>query len=538
MKRFSTLRSWSLLFVLAVFFTCIYAYTLDTKLDLNGDNATYITLAHRLAEGHGYTMTTPEGIKPASHFPVGYSAILSIFIRMGLDDLVFFKWLNAIFMFLSIALLYWLLQVQTKQNYLAFGIAALSLASPHLLHFAGMAMSEMSYMFCVTGAMGAMYMYARKEEKDNQTPFYKNIWFYLSIISAAGAYYIRSVGTSIIFALLVFYLFRKEWWQALCSLAGVIMLVAPWMIRNASYGIKSRYFGTIMVVNPWRPEEGGVQSFGDLWHKMLVNIDETVIKGFREVLFPFWQASYEPSTVWGIIVGLVIVAIIIWGAWNIKTWRWMMLAFLAANIGIFALWHGGNGSRYVTPIIPMLYICFYYGIFTIISAIIKKVFTLLHHQTYDIPEHTLWPILLLLLFIPLRTPLKMQHEISRRPYPAAYKNYFQLAKQMNKNLPEGTFVFCRKAELFSYYAPKLYTACYKFDIDPLAVIQDMVNRKADYVILEQLGYSSTPRYLYPAIRQYPQLFPVVQHLPNPDTYLLKFNREQAINLLSNINNHD
>ena len=59
------------------------------------------------------------------------------------------------------------------------------------------------------------------------------------------------------------------------------------------------------------------------------------------------------------------------------------------------------------------------------------------------------------------------------------------------------------------------------------LITGLINSGTDYVVLEQLGYSSTGRYLYPAIQKNPELFPIVMHLKNPDTYLLKFDKEKA-----------
>jgi hypothetical protein len=42
------------------------------------------------------------------------------------------------------------------------------------------------------------------------------------------------------------------------------------------------------------------------------------------------------------------------------------------------------------------------------------------------------------------------------------------------------------------------------------------------VIIEQLGFSSTAKYLVPAVQKNPDKFEVVYQLKNPDTYLLKF----------------
>ncbi|WP_159519436.1 MORN repeat-containing protein [Sunxiuqinia indica] len=53
----------------------------------------------------------------------------------------------------------------------------------------------------------------------------------------------------------------------------------------------------------------------------------------------------------------------------------------------------------------------------------------------------------------------------------------------------------------------------------------MKSKGTDYVVLDQLGYSSTGRYLLPAIKKYPLKFKVIKQVKNPDTYLMKFQPE-------------
>lgn len=69
---------------------------------------------------------------------------------------------------------------------------------------------------------------------------------------------------------------------------------------------------------------------------------------------------------------------------------------------------------------------------------------------------------------------------------------------------------------------------YLYSTEPEEVIRDLIDKQIKYVVLEQLGYASTVRYLYPAIVANPELFDLVWQLPDPDTYLLKFNREKAM----------
>lgn len=47
------------------------------------------------------------------------------------------------------------------------------------------------------------------------------------------------------------------------------------------------------------------------------------------------------------------------------------------------------------------------------------------------------------------------------------------------------------------------------------------------VVLDQMGYAATGRYLYPAICKHPELFEVVGAFRVPPTYLLRFDRKAA-----------
>lgn len=504
--------------LLTIVFACVYSYVFDSKLDLNGDNVHYLNLAKNISEGHGYTtLAVGEGFRPASHFPPGYSLILSMFMLLGIQSLLVFKVLNGVFLLASLFLLAYVVWRLTENEYLAVAVSVLPMFSPQLQHFANIVMSEMSYLFFTVLSFFALYKY----DQNNEKRFWKSVWFYVAIVAAVAAYYIRTVGVSCLFALVVFFLFRKEWKAGLSVIGGVILLFLPWSVRNQIHGIESRYFGTIMTVNPWRPEEGTISSVGEMWEKMLKNFDETVIKGFVDALFPFFQQNYgETSSFLEIFVGMLVLIVVFFGAWYIKKMRWYLLAFLIANIGLFMLWHGGNGVRYVVPIFPIIYLCFYTGVYAIFKLLLQRL------KLQSVAKFA--PCVFLLMVFAMLPTIKMQAAISQMPYPPAYKNYFSLAEKINKEKNyKGAVVCCRKPELFEYYAPNVYTVNYLYSKDTSEVIRDLVKKRVDYVVLEQLGYSSTGLYLYPAIMDHAELFFVILQYGNPDTYLLYFDREKA-----------
>jgi len=507
------MKQYILLLLLAIVFSVLYADAFDSKLDLNGDNVRYMQLAQNISQGVGFNNITPAGVVPESHFPPGYPFFLSVFMTMGINNLVFFKILNGILLLASLILLFYLVRKLTDNVSLAFAVTLLPAFSPHLLHFSGMAMSEMLFLFLSTLCLFGLYKYSAGNTKS----FWKNPWFYVAIASAGASYYVRAVGFATIFAVIVFFFFRKEWKQAAVSVVGCILIIAPWMIR--SRGMGGRYTDAILAVNHWRPEEGTISTVGDLVKKLWQNFDDAFIKGCKEILFPFMSVDYGAgSDVLGIAGGLLIWGLILYGAWNLGKLRWAFIAYIIGNVGMVILGTGGNGSRYVIPIAPLLFVCFYIGIYSILKQFVFK-------KENKIAVHFPYAFLIMALF--MFPAVKAQTAVSKQPYPKSYQNYFSIAKELQKQDVQGKICCCRKTELFSYYAPKLFTINYLYSTEPKEVIQHMVDNKVDFVVLEQLGYGSTYRYLYPTIQQYPQFFVPVWHLQDPDTYLFRFELQKA-----------
>lgn len=102
-----------------------------------------------------------------------------------------------------------------------------------------------------------------------------------------------------------------------------------------------------------------------------------------------------------------------------------------------------------------------------------------------------------------------------------------MSKQLKKKVPAGTVVCSRKPQLF-WLESGLPGVNYKYTKDARELIAGLVQNRVDYVVLDALGYGSTPMYLYPAIQQFPHLFPkVVMYYENTHMYLLYFDRERA-----------
>ena len=135
--------------------------------------------------------------------------------------------------------------------------------------------------------------------------------------------------------------------------------------------------------------------------------------------------------------------------------------------------------------------------------------------------HPLFLLIFIFLFIPKINELKAQ---AKSKYPPNWENYFATARWVKNNTNKDVVVCCRKPVMFYLFADR-HTTGYKNTLDDQELIESLIKNNVAFVVLEQLGFGSTYRYLYPAIKKNPELFPAVFHLKNPDTYLLKFNPE-------------
>ena len=123
-----------------------------------------------------------------------------------------------------------------------------------------------------------------------------------------------------------------------------------------------------------------------------------------------------------------------------------------------------------------------------------------------------------------KEPLHKLERQAKGKYDKRYARYFEVAKYVNENTPDSSITACRKGELFYLFSQK-YVTNYKYTLNEEEQIEFLKSKHADYVVFDNLGYSSTNRYLYPAMIKYPGKFKELLHLKDPDTHLFKFTPE-------------
>lgn len=489
-------------------------YTFNEKPDLNGDNFNYYIYASSLASGQGYCDLSAPGAPATNNFPPGYPLLMTP-LRMLTDSFVAQKWLNEVFVLLSLLLLYFGLMRAGLPIMISFSAAVSGAFLPRLFHFSTMMMSEASFL--LTSVVVLYCLIRMAEDEETWWSELKKPWLYLMVVAVVLNYHIRTQGLAMIAGVLLALLIRKRWAATGVTALGFILGTLPWKLRNAALGLNgNRYMDAMMQANPWRPEEGTL-TVAEMIHRFFDTLQMLLFQAIPNTVFPFFNTNPDqPEYTLGIyLTGALLVALMIYGCWHTGKWRWVLLAYIAATLGLISLFSTPSGSRYITTILPLLSAVEFIGLWKLVTLIPKR------PQWLD----TAAAIALLLILFTCKAGLQEEHKLSQQRYPRQYKQFFAIGEQVKKKTPEGTIVCSRKPQMFYLYSDRPGVV-YKFTQDPQELLDDLVKKNVDYVILDALGYSSTPYYLFPAIQRFPQYFVPVIHYEDTHTYLLRFKRQE------------
>ncbi len=501
MRKF--LKSPNLLWIVALFaiFVISFSYVFDSKINLNGDNCYYYINATSLARGEGYADMLG---KPTTNFPPGYPLLMAP-LRVITDSIVAQKILNGVFLFVGVALLFsTMVRAGFKRN-LAFLACSAMLITPHLLEFTTMMMSEASCFCCLALIFWLFQGVTRKEEQE-QVSVWRMPRFYLMLALIVFAYYIRTQAIAVIAGFLLGFIFMRRYTLSAAVVGAFAVGYLPWMVRNAILGLnQSRYTSQIDFTNIFSTA------------KMLI------IQAMPETIIPFVPVNYdEPAGVALWIFGIILLAAVLYGFWSMGKLRWPLFFYFCGTIGIISLFNVPSQYRYLTSATPFLTMGLFVGLYKVCEYLTKK---------YLKCGFSAW--ILLLLFVPAtmqeakgsKHTLKDLHALAQEKFPPQFTNFFSMGKYLAKHAPDA-IVCSRKPEL-RYATTGMRGVKYLEREDTALMLQDMLDKKVDYVILEQLGYGSTYRYLLPCLQKHPDVFTIVAQAKNPETFLFVFNKQKA-----------
>ncbi len=478
----------------------LYIYTFDVKLDLNGDNVGYYLLGKSIAQGKGFSSIWAPDSPPHSYWPIGYPVIISIAMKLGLKSIEMVKVVNFVLL-CGVVIFSFLFVKNITQNKIVALVTALCLGiNSHMLHYANIIMSEIPYLFfCVL----TFYFISKI---DFEKPIIKNYYLLASIITISFSFYIRSIGFVLLFAVLIYYLLAKKWKIGLITAFGFVVLYLPYYLRNYFLGVKgSSYLQQVMWKNPYRRELGKMELW-DFFERIFNNILRYVSIEIPTSVLTFLQVHQASLGSW--LAGIICCLIILWGIFRLEKYKFLVMYLFVGIFGVLLLWpEVWFGIRFILTLFPFIIFLIVYGIF----ELIKKL---------NLNPKLLYGFGILYFLVHMSTYSNL-NRAAQRGYPGNYANYFNIALWANENTNSNDVFVARKPKFFYLFSNRK-TFMYKSTPDDQELLRDLQQRNAKYVVIEQLGFGSTPRYLVPAVQKNSSRFSIIYHLRNPDTYLLEF----------------
>lgn len=520
--------------LLSVIFILVYPYITDSKLFLGGDNADYYILATAMSKGLGYSNYHLPGMPPANHFPPGYPFLLSLLMRFGITAVSAMKMFNGILLLSSSFLMFFISKRLTKNTILALIVSLLVILNSNLLEYSTIMMSEISFVFF---SLLSVFFFLKLIDKNFSI---RSPYLYLTVICIVFDIYIRTQGIALLFAFIAYLLIIKQFRTAIIFAGISIICLAPWQIRSSNLG-GSSYMKQLMRVEPYNSNSKQME-FTDWLNRIQENSSRYISKEIPNALFPKMKVKYKNPKTGKIIpakasywfAGFLIIALTLLGIWRIEKFRWLLLILYASTFGIYMLWpQVWFGIRFILPMVPLTYLFSIVGVFFILE--------LLTNNKLNLENNKVAAVFGLLLLIQVK-PIQDLHKKSNIPHPKNWSNFLLLGEWCNENLEQDAVIANRKPGLI-YATSQRKTAGFLYTNDRELMINDMKKNKVTHVILEQLGFSQTGKFLYPLIQKEPDKYTVIKEYgakkrtdangnnisPKNAVWLLKFNPELGYN---------
>lgn len=461
-----------------------------------GDNAGYLILGDALRSGEGYRdLYLPGSPLHAKYPPLLPSllAILGVFGGVQLFKVAMLACTSAVVFATARLGRAW---IGEGPALFAAGILAVN---PTLLEYGHYILSEAPFTLLVVLALWASTRGGRAATA-------------LAILAAVGAFATRTAGLTILLALPLAWLARRELGRAAAAGAAAIGALVAWAVYQAWVAPdQPGYLKELVLVDPYDPSAGSVGLAGlvvraarNLWAYVSGVVPQTAI------------GAEGPSSVFLTLFGLLIAGLALAG-WASRARRGPgpPEVFVLLYAGLIAIWpEVWTDRRFLLPLLPLL-VLLAVGFLHDADARIRRWAPALLAVGLALPC-AIW----ILERAPERLACVAAYRSGRPCEAPAQASFYEAARWARENTAEGAVIANRKPSLFYWYGRR-QGDLYPYSTDAGAVLAGLERMGADYVVVDQLS-GTTFRYLLPAIEEHRARFEPVYQGGSPPTLILRF----------------
>ena len=340
-------RSFVLLGCLLAVITAVLLTAVSTPAPhTGGDNAGYLSLAHSLVSGEGYTELWEPGLPAHRKYPPVFPMILGALMMAGASSWMAFKLLMA--GLTSVAVLLVFVWASERAGTLAaVAVASLTVFSGGWLQASRWILSEPAFLVLTFLSLMAVER-ATSERPMANGRLSPRGWLVLSGAAAILAFFTRSAGLPLVLALTASLLLARRL-RAAAVFAICLALPGLWWILRVRGGGDGAYQSEFWMVNPYEPQLGTVtwiQLPARSWANLQLYVG-TVLPG------EWWSgANARVLAAFGIVmVGLAVSG---WVA-RVRVSPAAAELFVPLYLGLILVWpEVWSGDRFILPLYPLI----------------------------------------------------------------------------------------------------------------------------------------------------------------------------------------
>lgn len=443
-----------IIFLISLIFTIVFGILLfNLKISEGGDDSDYILSAKKFLEGRQFPYWH------GSFYPIFLGILLVIF---GFN-IAIFKIISFLFIILHLIFFYYALKKRVSPTLLSLTVI-ITAVNANLLYYASQTYSEAMYLF-----LQAVLIYVFLSINDNlyKKPYkLKEHWkswllfgFLALLLSTT-----RTVGYSMLMAVILYLLIQKEFRASLYTLGSYLVFAIPyniykWIVWDIIPGKSGGgRFELIFYKNVYN-RAAGTEDFAGMVTRFIENSKIYLSKHFF-IITGFKDAgSTETSEFLTLFMYALFLMALIYAFRNSKTLLFVAL-YLAFSVGItfITLQQTWGQQRLILVYIPLIIILFTWGIYQLINSISKQA-----SAVNIILQLSLIIVCVIIIFNTLGNTAERiklnKKELSKNlrgnlyyGFTPDWINFLKMSEWVGKNIPDSIIVASRKPSMSFIYS--------------------------------------------------------------------------------------
>lgn len=508
----------------------MYVISFYPALEMNGDNAAYLSRAQSLIEGKGFrALWLPTEPYESTLKGLGFSLLNIPFILLfGLHNYAGLGSLGVLSVFAGLFFIYKYFKGKTDNDKL-FLLLVLVLLYSQIVHFSSIIMTESPSLMLLF-----IILALAEKELDNERALdgKKVLMIALVAFLCMFLFTVREAFILLLGVIPLYLFIRKKWKEAV--LFGLFA-----GLGLASYLLYSRHLKALnLALNLVEAQDKAfasvsfIQYYADLLWTNLKNFSlRSVYDSMLVITQKIWgdPDRHQYNGVLGNLAVLAVLALAVYDRikQKVKICLYDLLSLLFIPMIIF-FWGSRTDyvvfSRYYFPLIPAVFYYFILGLSFLTRFIRNR-------------KYALYPFLIVASFMLLHSfSMNLPYVyIAKNPYQPAEAHFIRACEWIGENTDPKAVIATRKSTLSFIWASRKSMAYFddgkytrydnfspEFERDTLEYYK---KNSVDYIILD--AFSAEAYYkILPVIRNHSAVFKVRFVTPRPETYVLELDKSK------------